>query len=198
MKLSYSKSYNYIEKMSLVLLIGLLFALLVIHIPILDIKGAIHIVFIFMEFLTILGIIYQIYSIMEENKIINHEIWKNGEKYTGYIADIGYTRKINILGRHYTIEKVTYSNYNTSHYIIDYYITVLYNDSYYVDIKSIQYNKAYKLLAMLLNPYPIKEKIEIPIDIYVYKNKVYADLNSVDFTKVKGYDECRNMIEKEI
>ena len=196
MKLSYSNSYNNMNLISLVLLIGLLFALCIIHVPILDIKGGIHILFIFMEILTIVGIIYQIYSIKQENAIRNQELWKNGGKYLGNIVDIGYTRKIHILGRHYTIEKVSYSEHNINHNIVDYYITILYNNSYYIDIKSIKCDKAYKLLAMLLNPYPIKETIEIPIDVYMYKNKVYADLNSMDLTKAKGYEEYKRLIEK--
>ena len=198
MKLSYSSSYNNTNLISLLSLIALLVALAILHMPLLDIKGSIHILFILLEVLIIIGIIYQIYSIKEENAIRNKEIWKNGEKYIGNIIDIGYTRKINILGRHYTIEKVPYSEHSISHDIIDYYITVQYNNSYCVDVKSIQYNKAYKILAMILNPYPIKEKIEIPIEIYVYKNKIYADLNSLDICKLKGYEECKMLIEKEI
>lgn len=198
MKLSYSNSYNYMNLVSLGLLIAFLMVLFIIHMLLLDIKSDIYILFIFMEILTIVGIIYIVYSIKKENVIRNQELWRNGEKYLGNIVDIGYTRKTQV-GMYNTIEKVSYFEHNTNHNIIDYHITILYNNSYYIDIKSIKYDKAYKLLAMsLISSYPIKEKLQIPIEIYKYKNKVYADLNSIDLTKVKGYEECKKLIEKSI
>ena len=195
MKLSYSNYYNCTNQIVLLSFIGLLFAIVTLNIPILANKEKPHIMFIFMGLLAIIGIIYQIYSIIEEDKIRNKEIWKNGEKHKAYIIDIGYIRKIR-MGRMHITQKISYSNQNIDHHIVDYYITILYDNSYYADIYSIQYNKAYMMLGMLLNPYPIKEKIEVPIDIYVYKNKVYADLDSVDLAKIQGYEECKKIIEE--
>ena len=60
----------------------------------------------------------------------------------------------------------------------------------------IQDNKAFELLKLLLNPYPVKEFVKIPIDTYIYNNKVYADLESIDLTKVKGYEECVKVLDK--
>ena len=65
-----------------------------------------------------------------------------------------------------------------------------------IDIIFVYDNKAFELLKLLLNPYPIKEIVKIPIDTYIYKNKVYADLESVDFTKIKGYEECVKVLDK--
>lgn len=75
--------------------------------------------------------------------------------------------------------------------------TVVYDNNTKTSIvEFIEDNDAYALLKMLLNPYPIKEKIYIPIDIYLYNNEIYADLESVDFTKVKGYQECKKVIDE--
>lgn len=75
-----------------------------------------------------------------------------------------------------------------------YYIVVMHNEKL-TKIYYIENNKAYYILKMLLNPYPIKKEVAIPIDIYVYKNKVYADLDSVDLTKVEGFEEVRKAVE---
>ena len=75
--------------------------------------------------------------------------------------------------------------------------TVVYDNNQKTSrIEFIEDNDAYALLKMLLNPYPIKEEIHIPIDIYLYNNEIYADLESVDFTKVKGYKECKKVIDE--
>ena len=77
-----------------------------------------------------------------------------------------------------------------------YCFTVIYdNDTKKSVIEFLLDNDAYELLKLLLNPYPINEEVRIPIDIYVYKNEVYADLESVDFTKVERYDECKKVID---
>ncbi len=75
--------------------------------------------------------------------------------------------------------------------------TVIYdNNEKTSTIEFIEDNDAYALLKMLLNPYPIKEEIHIPIDIYIYNNEIYADLESVDFTRIKGYKECKKIIDE--
>ena len=48
---------------------------------------------------------------------------------------------------------------------------------------------------MLLNPYPVRKMVEVPMDVYIYKNKIYADLESVDLTKMEGYDELKKDCE---
>ena len=48
---------------------------------------------------------------------------------------------------------------------------------------------------MLLDSYPVKEQKKIPIDLYVHKNKVYADLETVDLSKVEGYEEAVKLVE---
>ncbi len=73
--------------------------------------------------------------------------------------------------------------------------TVVFDNDKAARIDFLEDNDAFALLELLLNPYPIKEEISIPIDIYIYNNKVYADLESVDFTKVSGYEECKKVID---
>ncbi|MBQ6992493.1 MAG: hypothetical protein IJN50_06280 [Clostridia bacterium] len=204
MKLKFSNTYNNENKTALWILIVILIFLIIMHIPVLKMKASINIVLIFMELIVVVAIICLIYSIKKKKDIRIREVWKNGEKYQGYIEEAGYI-KSNY--RHYrdihhwkeyVDEKVPYQrNQNISNYrIIDYYITVKYNNSYYIDIKSIKYNDAYVLLGMLLNPFPIKEKIQVPIDMYLYKNKVYADIDSIKLHEVEGYEECKKIIEK--
>ncbi len=77
-----------------------------------------------------------------------------------------------------------------------FYIEILYDRKKY-KIHKIKYNKGYRILKVILDSgnYPIKKEIEIPIDIYLYKNKIYADLDSVDLSKVEGYEEAKKIVE---
>ena len=77
----------------------------------------------------------------------------------------------------------------------NYYITVL-CDGKLIEINYLKNNKAYDILKLLLDPYPVKKEVLIPIEIYVHKNKVYADLDSVDLTKVEGYEEAKKAVEE--
>jgi len=80
---------------------------------------------------------------------------------------------------------------------IDYFITIIYDDlKKNIDIQDIKNDKAYKVLTVLFDPYPIKTNIKIPIDVYIYKNTIYPDLESTDFSKVEGYEEALSIINK--
>lgn len=204
MKLKFSNTYNNEKKTVLWILVVILIFLIVMHIPVFGLKTSINIILIFMELIVIVAIICLIYSVKKEKDIRIREVWRKGEKYQGYIEEIGYI-KSNYHPHHhghrwkeFIDEKVPYQNNQNipNNRIIDYYITVFYNNSYYIDIKSIKYNDAYVLLGMLLNPFPIKEKIKVPIDMYLYKNKVYADLDSIKLYEVEGYEKCKKIIEK--
>lgn len=82
---------------------------------------------------------------------------------------------------------------------IDYFITISCDDlKKNIDIRDIKNDKAYKLISILLDPYPIKSNVKIPIDLYIYKHKVYPDLESTDFSKVKGYENALKIIKYEI
>lgn len=85
-----------------------------------------------------------------------------GVKNKGYIIDTGFTCH----GR------ISYKYF---------YITVLYNKKT-IKVYRIKDNKQYKILKILLNSedYPVTNSVKIPIDIYGYKDKIYADLESVD------------------
>ncbi len=99
---------------------------------------------------------------------------EKGEKIIGNVVGVG------------KVDDGTYRN--------NYYIIVEYNNI----VKRIQFvesNDAYSVLEMLLDPYPVKRLKKIPIDLYVQKNKVYADLESVDLSKVEGYEEALKLVE---
>ena len=49
---------------------------------------------------------------------------------------------------------------------------------------------------MLLEPYPYSKKNEIPVDVYVYKKSKYIDLENVDLTSIKGYEEALQFIKE--
>jgi len=207
MKLKFSNTYNNENKTALWILIVILIFLIIMHIPVLKMKAPINTILIFMELIVIVAIICLMYSIKKERDIRIRKVWKNGKKYQGYIEEIGCIKsnyRYHIVRprvhswKELIDEKVPYQNNQNvpNNRVIDYYITVFYNNSYYIDIKSIKYNDAYVLLGMLLNPFPIKEKIQVPIDVYLYKNKVYADLNSVKIHEIEGYEECKKIIEK--
>lgn len=100
-----------------------------------------------------------------------------GTKNKGYIIDTGFTCH----GR------ISYKYF---------YITVLYNKKT-IKVYRIKDNKQYKILKILLNSedYPVTNYVKIPIDIYGYKDKIYADLESVDLSKLSGYEEAKKFIE---
>lgn len=101
---------------------------------------------------------------------------KYGKKEIGYITEADTAVKDS-------------SRYGTMYY---HYIEVTYNGKN-INIPKVKNNKGFKMLKMLLDPYFIKPKI--PIDVYVYKNKLFADLDSVDLSKIKGFDELKDINE---
>ena len=56
-------------------------------------------------------------------------------------------------------------------------------------------NDAFSILKMLLDEYPFNNVKTVPVDVYTYKRKVFVDLDSVDLTKVEGYEEALKMLE---
>lgn len=83
---------------------------------------------------------------------------------------------------------------NNGIYRKNYYIIVEY-DGFITRINFLEANEAFSILEMLLDSYPVKEQKKIPIDLYVHKNKVYADLETVDLSKVEGYEEAVKLVE---
>lgn len=57
-------------------------------------------------------------------------------------------------------------------------------------------NKTFKILDLLLKPYPINKKIEIPVYIYIYKGNRYVDLENVNLTKIEGYSEAEKIVRE--
>lgn len=56
-------------------------------------------------------------------------------------------------------------------------------------------NDAFSILKMLLDEYPFQTINTVPVDVYTYRNKVYVDLESVDLSKVDGYDEAVKLLK---
>lgn len=69
------------------------------------------------------------------------------------------------------------------------------NGQDYFEVGMIEKNDAFELLKLLLDPFPVQQNVYVPIDLFINKNKIYADLDSVDFSKVPGYEECKKIIE---
>ena len=105
------------------------------------------------------------------------EIKKIGQKIKANIIDTGFTCH----GR---------ENYQY------FYITVLYNEIK-INVYRMKENKEYKILRVLLDSqyYPVMKQVKIPVDIYVYKDKIYVDIESVDLTKMSGYEEAQKTVE---
>lgn len=76
-----------------------------------------------------------------------------------------------------------------------YYILVSYDDKI-MKVRDLKNNIAYKILCLLLDPYPIKKERYIPIDIYINKKNVYVDLESVDLSKIEGFAEAKKIVEE--
>lgn len=104
------------------------------------------------------------------------------------IKKIGKKMKSNIIDIGFTCHGRSWSKY--------FYITVLYDEKT-VKIYRMKENKEYRILRVLLDQqdYPVIKRIQIPIDIYVYKNKIYADLESVDLSKISGYEEAKKIVK---
>lgn len=79
--------------------------------------------------------------------------------------------------------------------VFKYWITIRYEERN-IKIYRIKDNEAYRVLKILLDlgKYPIQRAIKIPIDIYVYKNEIYADLDSVDLTVVEGFEKAKKLV----
>ena len=104
---------------------------------------------------------------------IDSSIKEKGEKVKAYIIDTGYRKPVS--------KNAMFADYN-------YYIEICYGKRN-KRVYNIKYNKAYRIIEMLLNPYPIKCEVKIPINVYVYKNRIYADLKSLDIEKQQGFKE---------
>lgn len=128
----------------------------------------------------ILPFILMIHFFPQYNKDYKN-IKDTGEKHKSYIIDTGFSS-------HRILLKYKY-----------FYITILYKEKN-VKIYRLKDNKAYKILQLLLDSqtYPVKDTIEIPIDIYVYKNKIYADLESVNLSSLSGYDDAKQIVDNNI
>ena len=104
------------------------------------------------------------------------------------LKDIGMKVKANIIDTY--VLKAKYG------VMWKYNLVISYEDNKTIKINFLKNNQAFKILELLLNSYSIKENNNIPIDLYIYKNKFYVDLESVDLTKVKGYEKCMAVLNE--
>ena len=75
-----------------------------------------------------------------------------------------------------------------------YYLCIRYNEkNMKIFVKN---NKTFKILDLLLKPYPINKKIEIPVDMYIYKGNRYVDIENVNLTKIEGYSEAEKIVRE--
>ena len=134
-----------------------------------------------------------------------------GKKDTAYIVDTGFTHyshsghsggnpivsiaivaafSYSAIKRHGHIK-----NENSSRNL--YYITIVYKEKV-KNIYNLQDNNAYEILKLILDThtYPVAKPINIPVDVYVYGNKLYVDFESVKLSTLEGYEEAKNVIEK--
>ena len=126
---------------------------------------------------TILGIMALTMYFAPKNNKENKYLKEIGKKNTGYIINTGF------------------SCHGRSCYKL-YYITILYKEKF-INIYKLKDNNAYKILTLLLNSqsYPINKIIKIPIDIYCYKNKIYADFENLKLSDFEGYEEAKKVVE---
>ena len=112
---------------------------------------------------------------------------KNNNEYK-YLKNIGKKDKAYIVG-------VGFSLHGRSCFKL-YYIKILYNEKF-INIYKLKYNNAYKILELILNShsFPLKKAVKIPVDIYLYKNKIYADFENINLSALEGYEEAKKIIE---
>ena len=111
-----------------------------------------------------------------------------GKKETAYIVDTGYSRHRGFLASYQVYNRGFRTLYRL------YYITIVYKDKV-KNIYKLQNNVAYKILKLILNShkYPVERVAKIPVDIYVYKNKIYVDFESVKLSTLDGYEEAKKL-----
>lgn len=158
----------------------------------------------------IFGIIaLSIYLFPKNNK--EYEYIRNiGKKDTAYIVDTGFSQHGHNAHNSNAVATIAASIYfiytsikyhghiknEISGYNL-YYITIVYNEKI-KNIYKLQDNNAYKILKLILDThtYPVAKPINIPVDVYVYKNKIYVDFESVKLSTLEGYEEAKNVVEK--
>ena len=152
-----------------------------------------------------------IYLFPKNNK--DYKYIKNiGKKDTAYIVDTGFsqyghhgnnvndnpivTLTIAAIFSYIAIKRHGRIKNENSRYNL-YYITIVYKEKV-KNIYQLQDNNAYKILKLILDThtYPVEKAINIPVDIYVYKNKIYVDFESVILSSLEGYEEAKKVVEK--
>ena len=64
-----------------------------------------------------------------------------------------------------------------------------------INTKPLVYNNAYRIIKLMLESYPIKAAVRIPIDVYFFNKYIYyIDIESVKLNDLDGYEEAKNIL----
>ena len=135
---------------------------------------------------SIFGIVSLTMFLFPKNNIEYKYLKDTGKKDLAYIVDVGFSS-------HGAINPLVTFNL--------YYITVLYDNKLFNMYKFDGTSISYKILTSLLkdvSSYPIQKVVKIPIDVYTYKNKIYADFENVDLSKIEDFEEAKKIVESQI
>jgi len=118
---------------------------------------------------------YFLFKVVSKGNIDNAKIKEIGQKVKGEIIDIKKLKR--------------YRSYSFSQCLV---VAFEGRKTIVCDILE---NEAFSVLKMLLDEYPFQTVTTVPVDVYTYKRKVYVDLESVDLSKVDGYEEAIKLVE---
>ena len=181
-------NYFFEQKIENIVVIGFIVMIITIIVPIMlniDVETSIYWQITLFNITTFIGLIYVLNSFL---KFSPKKFKKYGKKDIGYITS-AYTETIHSNRGNMGVYRR--NKYYSNYVHIDNIEVTYQNEKIYIDI--LENNLGFKILKMLLDPHFVKSKV--PIDVYVYKNKIFADIESVDLTKVEGFDEIKDYID---
>ncbi|MBQ7411120.1 MAG: hypothetical protein IJW20_07050 [Clostridia bacterium] len=139
------------------------------------IQGSTYMIYFAIIYAILPWIFYKFSKILNTRNADRKDLKETGTKVKGEIVDI---KKL----KYYRSSRIS----QTLVVVFDNKSTMIYD---------ILENDAFSILKMLLDEYPFETVNTVPVDVYTYKNKVYVDLESVDLSKVDGYEEAVKMLE---
>ena len=172
MKIEYESSTNLT---SLIILCVVTLVILIIFEIVTYIVNGFNMNFVVLICLNVLIITLVILAIYDKKKITIEKIKNKGTKMQAFITATGVRNKNRQRG-------------------IWYYLCIRYSEkNMKIFVKN---NETFKILYLLLKPYPINKKIEIPVDMYIYKGNRYVDIENVNLTKIEGYSEAEKIVRE--
>ena len=172
MKIEYERHTN---STSFMIICGITLIVLIIFEIINYIVIGFNISFVVLVCLNILMIAVLVSAIYDKKTITIEKIKNKGRKIKAHIIETGTINKSRQMGIYYYIG-IRYNGKNMRIYVKN--------------------NKTFKILNLLLKPYPIDKKIEIPVDMYIYKGNRYVDIENINLTKIEGYNEAEKIVKE--